>query len=52
MAVFDQKQTVSAVLVSPDSERLQYATAYLKQFWLIAYTVYSYTTSLIFREHQ
>lgn len=33
-----QKQTAGAVLVQPDSQCSQHATAYLKSFWLIAYT--------------
>lgn len=51
-AAVGQKQTVRAVLVSPDSECSQHATAYQNPFWIIAYTVYPYGPSLIFREHQ
>lgn len=47
-----QKQTVDSVLVSPDSECLQHATAYLKA--ILAYCqcrTSPYAPSLIFREH-
>lgn len=49
---FRLKQTVDSVLVSPDRECLQHATAYLKA--ILAYCQYRispYAASLIFREH-
>lgn len=38
MAANGQKRTAGAVLVQPVSQGSQHATAYLKSFWLIAYT--------------